>query len=104
MDKTTKYDRINNLKGSTPKKFTSDYQPTGEAKSKGKQKAKALEQIKQEIIEKSFSKINALLEKDELTSQELRDIFKTAVDMSGYKKQTQELQGLSDIKITREIV
>jgi len=91
--------RANEKKLQNLKQFTSEYQPTGEAKSKGKQKAKALEQVKQEIIEKSFAKINALLEKEELTSQELRDIFKTAVDMSGYKKQTQEME-LSGIQVS----
>ena len=63
----------------------------GKKKKENEPKRKALEQIKNEIMEKSFSKINELLDKEDLTSQELRDIYKTAVEMSGFKKQSQEL-------------
>lgn len=105
MSKTGNNGKENNFKGAKGKQFTSEYQPTPEAKKKGHQEKKALEQVKQEIIEKSFAKINALLEKEELTSQELRDIFKTAVDMSGYKKQTQEMDlGGIQVSINRKAV
>lgn len=72
-------------------RFSSSNQPTSESKKRGWEKRKSLEQIKEEIMEKSFSKINELLDKEDLTSQDLRDIYKTAVEMSGFKKQSQEL-------------
>ena len=65
---------------------------------------KTIEEYKDGIIFLTFKQVYEKVESGQLTNQDLIDIFKTAVDMSGYKKQTQELQGLSDIKITREIV
>jgi ribosomal protein L9 len=64
----------------------------GKKKKENEPKRKALEQIKNEIIEKSFSLVYDLLQNGELlTSADLRDIFKTAVEMSGYKKQSQDI-------------
>ena len=81
------------------KQFSSEYQPTGEAKSRGYQEKKTREQLRDEIIDKSFKKIWELLEKEELSNQDLKDIFKQAVDMSGYKKQTEEIKA-TGFKIT----
>jgi len=63
----------------------------GKAKKANEPKRKALEMIKNEIIEKSFSLVYELLQKEDVTSQEIRDIFKQAVDMSGFKQDTQNL-------------
>jgi len=77
----------------------------GKAKKANEPKRKALEMIKNEIIEKSFSLVYEMLNKEEVTSQEIRDIFKHAVDMSGFKQDTQNLNidppviNISDLKI-----
>ena len=83
--------QLNNLKPFTVETAREMGARGGKKKKENEPKRKALEQIKNEIIEKCFSKINDLLEKEELSSSDLRDIFKTAVDMSGFKKQSQEL-------------
>lgn len=72
--------------------FTSDSAQIAQKKSVIKRKEnKTLEEVKNEIVQKCFSKINDLLEKEEISSADLRDIFKTAVDMSGFKKQSQDI-------------
>lgn len=77
----------------------------GKAKKANEPKRKALEMIKNEIIEKSFSLVYEMLNKEDVSSQEIRDIFKHAVDMSGFKQDTQNLNvetptiNISDLKI-----
>ena len=68
------------------KRFTSEYQPTPEAKSLGWTKKKSLEELKNSILDKSFSLIDDKLADPELTSSELLNIFAKAVEMSGFKK------------------
>lgn len=63
----------------------------GKAKKENEPKRKALEQIKNEIIEKSFARVYELLEKEEIKEQDLIQIFKSAIDMSGYKSSKQEI-------------
>lgn len=68
------------------KKFTSEYQPTPEAKSLGHLKKKTLEELKNSILDKSFKLIDEKLDNEEITSSELLSIFNKAVEMSGFKK------------------
>lgn len=68
------------------KKFTSEYQPTPEAKSLGHLKKKTLEELKNSILDKSFKLIDEKLDSEEITSNELLNIFNKAVEMSGFKK------------------
>ncbi len=68
------------------KKFTSEYQPTPEAKSLGWTKKKTLEELKNSILDKSFKLIDEKLDDPEITSSELQNIFNKAVEMSGFKK------------------
>lgn len=68
------------------KKFTSEYQPTPEAKSLGHLKKKTLEELKNSILDKSFKLIDEKLDNSELASNELLAIFNKAVEMSGFKK------------------
>lgn len=68
------------------KKFSEDYQPSGANKSLGKQKARALEEIKNSILDKAFKLIDEKLDDPNITSAELQNIFNKAVDMSGFKK------------------
>ena len=69
-------------------------------------KRKAIEQIKQEIIEKSFARVYELLEKEEIKEQDLIAIFKSAIDMSGFKTNKQEISGVTgaNVIINREAV
>jgi len=76
-----------------------------ESYRKNAPKRKALEQIKNEIIEKSFARIYELLEKKEIKEQDLIQIFKSAIDMSGYKKQELNGNGIApNVIINREMV
>lgn len=68
------------------KKFTSEYQPTPEAKSLGHLKKKTLEELKNSILDKSFKLIDEKLDNEDITSSELLAIFNKAVEMSGFKK------------------
>ena len=68
------------------KKFTSEYQPTPEAKSLGHLKKKTLEELKNSILDKSFKLIDEKLDDNEISSSELLSIFNKAVEMSGFKK------------------
>ena len=54
---TEKKTRVNENSLKNLKKFTSEYQPSGEAKSLGKLKKKTLEELKQTILDKSFKLI-----------------------------------------------
>ena len=78
----------------------------GKKKKENEPKRKAIEQIKNEIIEKSFSKVYELLDKEDVNAQELIAIFKSAIDMSGFKTNKQEVSGVSpaNIIINREMV
>lgn len=62
-------------------------------------KRKAIEQIKNEIIEKSFSRVYDLLESGEVLPNELISIFKSAIDMSGFKTNKQEVSGINPTNI-----
>lgn len=66
--------------------FTSENQPSGEAKSLGHLKKRTLEEIKNSILDKAFTRIDEKLDEQEITSNELIAIFNRAVDMSGFKK------------------
>lgn len=76
--------RLKNLE--KRKKFTSEYQPTGEAKSLGKLKAKTLEELKESILNKAFKIADEKLDDPELSASEFQNIFNKAVEMSGFKK------------------
>lgn len=67
--------------------FNSDTnQPTGEAKSLGKLKAKTLEEYKESILNKAFKIADEKLDDPELSASEFQNIFNKAVEMSGFKK------------------
>lgn len=66
--------------------FSSENQPTSEAKSLGWTKKKTLEELKNSILDKSFKLIDEKLDSEEITSNELLSIFNKAVEMSGFKK------------------
>lgn len=68
------------------KRFTSEYQPSDEAKSLGWVKKKTLEELKNSILDKSFKLIDEKLDDNEISSTELLAIFNKAVEMSGFKK------------------
>lgn len=67
-------------------RFTSENQPTGEAKSLGKLKAKTLEELKESILNKAFKIADEKLDDPELSATEFQNIFNKAVEMSGFKK------------------
>jgi hypothetical protein len=73
-----------NFKGKQ-KRFTSEYQPTPEAKSAGWLKKKTLEELKNEIVDKSFKIAVEKLNNTEISQQEFLAIFAKAVEMSGFK-------------------
>ena len=64
----------------------------GKKRAENTPKRKALEQIKNEIIEKSFAKVLAVLDKEEITFNELKEIFAKAVDMSGFKQNKEQIE------------
>lgn len=66
--------------------FTSENQPSGEAKSIGKLKAKTLEELKESILNKAFKIADNKLDDPELSAAEFQNIFNKAVEMSGFKK------------------
>lgn len=68
------------------KKFSSEYQPSPENKSLGHLKKKTLEELKNSILDKAFSRINERLDDPDIDKNELISIFNRAVDMSGFKK------------------
>lgn len=78
----------------------------GKAKKANEPKRKAIEQIKNEIIEKSFTRVYELLESGEVLPNELIAIFKSAIDMSGFKTNKQEISGVTaaNVIINREMV
>ena len=67
------------------KKFSKEYQPTPEAKSLGHLKKKTLEELKNEIVDKSFTIAVEKLNNAEISQQEFLAIFAKAVEMSGFK-------------------
>ena len=77
----TKFKKGNKL----GKKFTEEYQPSGEAKALGWLKKKTKEELKEEIIDKSFKIASEKLDREDLTAQEFLAIFAKAVEMSGFK-------------------
>ena len=76
----------------------------GKKKKENEPKRKAIEQIKNEIIEKSFAKVYDLLEREEIAPQELIQIFKSAIDMSGFKSIKQDVTGTDKTPIQIEIL
>lgn len=72
-------------------KFSSENQPSGKAKSLGHLKKKTIEETKKEIINVAFGQIYNKLMNGELTNQELINVFKSAIDMSGFKTSKQEV-------------
>ena len=83
---TTKNDHLFKEGNKIGKQFSSEYQPTPEAKSLGWTKKKTLEELKNSILDKSFKLIDEKLDDPELSSSELQNIFNKAVEMSGFKK------------------
>lgn len=77
----TKFKKGNKL----GKKFTSENQPTPEAKSLGHLRKKTLEELKNEIVDKSFKIAVEKLNNAEMSQQEFLAIFAKAVEMSGFK-------------------
>lgn len=77
----TKFKKGNKL----GKKFTSENQPTPEAKSLGHLRKKTLEELKNEIVDKSFKIAVEKLNNSEISQQEFLAIFAKAVEMSGFK-------------------
>ena len=67
-------------------RFSKENQPSGEAKSLGKLKAKTLEELKNSILNKAFKIADEKLDDPELSSAEFQNIFNKAVEMSGFKK------------------
>jgi hypothetical protein len=67
------------------KRFSSEYQPSGEAKSLGWLKKRTLEELKNEIVNKSFLIAVEKLNNSEISQQEFLAIFAKAVEMSGFK-------------------
>lgn len=67
-------------------RFTSENQPTPEAKSLGWTKKKTLEELKESILNKAFKIADEKLDDPELSATEFQNIFNKAVEMSGFKK------------------
>lgn len=83
------------------KGFTSTNQPTPEQKSAGWAKKKA----RDEFIERIYGKMNALSKRDDLTNREIIDLAKIAIEISGDKKETRDLNGnlaVKEVYITAE--
>ena len=74
------------------KRFTEENQPSGEAKSKGWQRKKIIDEYADGIIEEAFGQVFIKLKDKELSNKELLEVFKSAIDMSGKKVQKQEIE------------
>lgn len=70
----------------------------GRKKKENEPKRKAHEEIKREIINESYSQIYDRLKDGGLSNQELIAVFKSAIDISGDKTQTQQITG--DMSVT----
>lgn len=75
--------------GSEGNTFSSTNQPTPEQKKAGWAKKKARE----EFVEKVYGKLLRLADKTDLTNREIIDLGKIAIEISGDKRNTQEVQG-----------
>ena len=75
--------------GSEGNKFSSTNQPTPEQKKAGWDKRRARE----EFVNKIYGKLLNLADKNDLTNREIIDLGKIAIEISGDKKNTSELQG-----------
>ena len=71
------------------KGFTSTNQPTPEQKKAGWDRKHARE----EFVKKIYGKLLNLADKDNLTNREIIDLGKIAIEISGDKKNTQEIEG-----------
>lgn len=80
--------------GTEGKRFSSEYQPSPEAKSAGWNKKRA----KDEFIERIYGKMNALSKRDDLTNREIIDLAKIAIEISGDKKEIRDLNGNLAVK------
>lgn len=69
--------------------FTSENQPTPAQKKAGWDKKRARE----EFVNKIYGKLLTLADKNDLTNREIIDLGKIAIEISGDKKNTQEVQG-----------
>lgn len=67
-------------------------------------KRKALEQIKNEIIEKVFWLVYEKLESGDIEDNTLLQIFKSAIDMSGFKTNTQNITGNTNLTMQKVFV
>lgn len=65
----------------------------GKKKKENEPIRKAHEELKKEIIRESYSQTYQRLLEGKLSNQELIAVFKSAIDMSGDKTQTQEIKG-----------
>lgn len=83
---TTKNDHLFKVGNKVGKQFSSEYQPSGEAKSLGWVKKKTLEELKESILNKAFKIADEKLDDPELSATEFQNIFNKAVEMSGFKK------------------
>ncbi len=75
--------------GSEGNTFSSTNQPTPEQKKAGWDKKRARE----EFVNKIYGKLLTLADKSDLTNREIIDLGKIAIEISGDKKNTQEVQG-----------
>lgn len=73
--------------GSEGNTFTSDNQPTPEQKKAGWDRKRA----RDEFVRKIYGKLLTLADKEDLTHREIIDLGKIAVDISGDKKETQDI-------------
>ena len=75
--------------GSEGNTFSSTNQPTPEQKKAGW----ARKHAREEFVNKIYGKLLTLAEKKDLTNREIIDLGKIAIEISGDKKNTQELEG-----------
>ena len=80
-------------------RFSSDNQPTPEAKSKGWARKRIIDEYAEGIIEEAFGQVYDKLKSKELQSRELLEVFRSAIDMSGKKIQKQELEVSDNLQI-----
>ena len=80
---------FNGIEDAKGKGFSSENQPTPEQKKAGWDKKRARE----EFVNKVYGKLLALADKENLSNREIIDLGKIAIEISGDKKNTQEMQG-----------
>lgn len=80
-------------------RFTSENQPTPEAKKQGWIKKKTIDEYAELIKEEAFGQVYEKLKNGEFTNKELLEAFRQAVDMSGKKSQKQEVEFSNNLEI-----